>query len=91
MKLRSVMILAGLVLGSGLAMRQATASSPEEFPQANCVMTVPSSWGEFKGATREFGMVFEDRAGNLRFIGDVGCQISGTQPTPIVSLEVRRR
>ncbi len=33
----------------------------------NCIVKVPASWGEFKGASAEYGMAFEDSAGTLRF------------------------
>ena len=34
---------------------------------SNCIVTVPSGWGEFKGGS-EFGLAFEDQTGTLRFM-----------------------
>lgn len=56
----------------------------------NCVITVPSDWGEFKAASSA-GLVFEDSAGTLRIIGNTPCQVSSTASLPLLNLEVRRK
>jgi hypothetical protein len=90
MNLRKLALIPVLAIGSAAGLRETTPTPQPDSVQPNCVLTVPSGWGEFKGGSR-FGLAFEDSAGTLRFINDVGCQITGTQPVPVVSVEVRRR
>jgi hypothetical protein len=90
MNLRNLALIVVLTIGSAAGLREATPTPQRDSVQPNCVLTVPPGWGEFKGGSR-FGLAFEDSAGTLRFINDVGCQIAGTQPVPVVSLEVRRK
>jgi hypothetical protein len=74
-----------------IAPQQPTATAQNQSAPYTCVVTVPSGWGDFKGAVSEYGLVFQDSAGTLRFIQNPACQVAGTQPLPIVSLEVRRK
>jgi hypothetical protein len=50
-----------------------------------CVASVPRSWGQFRGASTQSGLAFEDSAGTLRFLTNMPCD-----GTPVVALEVRR-
>lgn len=67
-----------------------TATTQNDTVQPNCIITVPSGWGNFKAASA-LGLVFEDSAGTLRVVGSTPCQISGTVSPPVVTLEVRRK
>jgi hypothetical protein len=46
---------------------------------------VPISWGEYVGAAKDYGVVFKDNSGTLRFVNSVPCEA-----IPPVSLEIRR-
>lgn len=56
-----------------------------------CTLTIPRSWGEFKGASA-YGMVFQDPNGTLRFLLHPACGNLRTYteygPT---DLEIQRR
>ena len=80
-------LIAGLFL---MVPQYPTAATQNDFVQPNCIVTIPSRWGEFKSASAA-GLVFEDSAGTLRVVGNTPCQISGTANAPIVALEVRRK
>lgn len=58
---------------------------------ANCIVSVPKAWGEFRGSS-EFGLAFEDQNGTLRFLLHPPC---GSMDTPTesngVDLKVIRR
>jgi len=83
--------LAVLILGEA-ALHQPTATAQKEAPTPpNCVLTIPSGWGEYKGASRDFGLAFEDRNGTLRFIHDLSCEQTGFYRLPPAYLEVRRK
>ena len=84
--------IAALVLGGAMfAPRQQMANAQKDPLQPACVLAVPSGWGEFKGASRDFGLAFQDSAGTLRFIRDLACESSGVQRLPPAFLEVRRK
>ena len=83
--------IAVLVLGGAMAPQQPMANAQKESAQPTCVITVPSGWGEYKGASKDFGLAFEDNAGTLRFTRDVACEIPGFQHLPPAFLEVRRK
>ena len=74
-----------------MAPQQQVASAQKESVQPTCILTVPSGWGEFKGASKEFGLAFQDNDGTLRFIRDLACEIPGLQRLPPAFLEVRRK
>jgi hypothetical protein len=82
--------IAVLALGA-MAPQQQMATAQKESIQPTCVLTVPSNWGEFQGASKEFGLAFQDSEGTLRFIRDLGCEIPGFQRLPPAFLEVRRK
>ena len=82
--------IAVLVLGA-LTWQRPTATAQKESIQPTCVLTVPSGWGEFEGASHDFGLAFQDSEGTLRFVRDLGCEISGFQKLPPAFLEVRRK
>lgn len=52
---------------------------------AQCVSTVPRSWGEYRGGSNQAGLAFEASDGTLRFVTNLPC---GT--VPMIALEVRR-
>jgi len=83
--------IAVLALGGAMAPQQPMANAQKESVQPTCVITVPSGWGEYKGASKDFGLAFEDSAGTLRFTRDVNCEIPGFQRLPPAFLEVRRK
>jgi hypothetical protein len=47
--------------------------------------------GRIQGASRDFGLAFQDNNGTLRFIRDLSCEATGFQPRPPAYLEVRRK
>jgi hypothetical protein len=83
-------VIAVLALGA-MAPQQQMATAQKESAQPTCILTVPSGWGEFKGASKEFGLAFQDSGGTLRFIRDLACEIPGLQRLPPAFLEVRRK
>lgn len=83
--------IAVLALGAAMAPQQPMADAQKESVQPTCIITVPLSWGEFKGASNDLGLAFQDSAGTLRFIRDSGCEMPGFQRFPPVFLEVRRK
>jgi hypothetical protein len=82
--------IAVLALGA-LAPQQQMATAQKESVAPTCILTVPNGWGEFKGASKEFGLAFQDSDGTLRFIRDLACEIPGFQRLPPTFLEVRRK
>jgi len=74
--------IAVLALGGAMAPQQPMTNAQKESVQPACIMTVPSSWGEFKGASGDFGLAFQDSAGTLRFIHDSACEVPGFQRFP---------
>lgn len=65
--------------------RNAKAAPQTGFGQAACRSYVPEEWGEYKGSSEHYGVVFQDSAGTLRFITNVPCET-----TPQIALEIRR-
>lgn len=53
--------------------------------QPACRSYVPQEWGEYKGSSEHFGVVFQDNSGTLRFLTNVPCEA-----TPQIALEIRR-
>jgi len=83
--------IAIFALGGAMAPQQPMATAQKDALQPTCVLTVPSHWGEFKGASHEFGLAFQDKDGTLRFIRDLACETPGFQRLPPTFLEVRRK
>ncbi len=52
---------------------------------AQCVSTVPRSWGEYRGGSNQAGLAFEASDGTLRFLTNLPCGA-----VPVIALEVRR-
>lgn len=52
---------------------------------AQCVSTVPRSWGEYRGGSNQAGLAFEASDGTLRFVTNLPCG-----SVPVIALEVRR-
>jgi hypothetical protein len=65
--------------------RRTKAAPQIVYGQAACKSYVPLSWGEYKGSSEHYGVVFEDSSGTLRFVTNVPCET-----TPQVALEIRR-
>ena len=59
--------IAALALGGVMAPQQPMSNTQKDSLQPTCALTVPSSWGEYKGASRDFGLAFQDSGGTLRF------------------------
>jgi hypothetical protein len=81
-------MLFGFVVAGLISLKIYAASPRQPTPQVwtpGCVATVPKSWGQFRGASTQSGLAFEDSAGTLRFLTNIPCD-----GTPVVALEVRR-
>jgi hypothetical protein len=78
-------LIAVLVASNWFYARRAKASPQITYGQPGCRSYVPSSWGEYVGSSKDYGVVFKDNAGTLRFITNVACET-----TPQVALEIRR-
>lgn len=60
---------------------------------ANCITAVPKSWGDYRGGS-EYGLVFEDDKGVLRFVQHPACgsvDSRGVPPAAPLDLEIQRR
>jgi hypothetical protein len=65
--------------------RKVKAAPQLVFGQPACSSFVPPEWGEYKGSSEHYGVVFQDNSGTLRFITNVPCEA-----TPQIALEIRR-
>ena len=54
---------------------------------AKCRTSVPAEWGEYAGSS-QYGIVFKDNEGTLRFFRGVPC---GHEGTPVVDVDIRRK
>jgi hypothetical protein len=54
---------------------------------AKCKGLVPADWGEYAGSG-QYGIVFKDNEGTLRFFKGVAC---GHEGIPNIDLEIRRK
>jgi hypothetical protein len=54
---------------------------------AKCKTYVPAEWGEYVGSS-QYGIVFKDNEGTLRFFRGVPC---GHEGTPVIDVEIRRK
>jgi len=84
------MTVAILALGA-MAPHAPTVAAQKDPLQPACVLSVPASWGEYKGASRDFGLAFQDNSGTLRFTRDLACEAPNVQRWAPAYLEVRRR
>jgi hypothetical protein len=80
-------VIAALLVSNWFYARKAKASGSSQisYGQPACRSYVPISWGEYMGAAKDYGVVFRDNSGTLRFINSVPCEA-----IPPVSLEIRR-
>jgi hypothetical protein len=88
-------LIAGMLLGAAVQryvpLRPVHAEDQLNSGSA-CTSEVPKSWGEYKGAS-EYGLVFEDQNGTLRFLLHPPCgsmNSSNALPTPAVDLRLER-
>ena len=89
----AVASLLGMALGQ-IHDSQSTVHAQESFSgMINCITVVPKSWGEFKGGSA-YGLAFQDKDGNVRFILHPSCGSlnSPLEPPPAaIDLEIERR
>jgi hypothetical protein len=73
---------------------QSTVHAQDRFTGiVNCVTVVPKSWGEFKGGSA-YGLAFQDKDGNVRFVLRPTCgSVNSPAEPPVapIDLEVERR
>jgi hypothetical protein len=67
------------------ARRTKASQQPAAFGQPACKSYVPQEWGDYKGSSEHYGVVFEANDGTLRFITNVACESA-----PQIALEIRR-
>jgi len=79
----AVMVLFGL--SNQFLVRKAAAKPQIVYGQPACTTYVPPSWGEYKGSSEHYGIVFQDSSGTLRFVTNVPCQT-----VPQIALQVVR-
>lgn len=88
-----IVLLAGITGGflgrsyhSGLSVH-----AQERGETATCMVGIPKSWGEFRGASA-YGLAFQDEKGTLRFLLHPSCgNLNSPTDNPYVDLEVVRR
>lgn len=88
---KRVAILAVIVLASVVGGYQLKAHAQQQYPPA-CSVVIPAEWGKFKGMSTGTGMVFEDKDGTLRIIGNIPCSIDrGQIGVPRVDVLIKRK
>jgi hypothetical protein len=86
----------GAVIASGFhGFEQATmVHAQDQFTTfAGCISSVPTSWGDFMGAS-SYGLAFQDDKGTVRFVQHPVCGNAvneNSAPVPSLGLEVVRR
>lgn len=83
-----ILVVAVLLLTAlnWLYARKARAAAPQTvFGQPACRSFVPPEWGDYKGSSEHYGVVFQANDGTLRFVTNVPCEA-----TPQIALEIRR-
>ena len=78
-------LIAALLVWNWFGVGRAKANPQIAYGQSACRSYAPTSWGEYLGSSKDYGVVFKDNAGTLRFITNVACET-----TPQVALEIRR-
>jgi len=80
-------VIVALMASNWIYARRATANARPQiaYGQPACKSYAPISWGEYVGSSKDYGVVFRDNAGTLRFITNVACET-----TPQIALEIRR-
>ena len=88
--------IAGAMIASGFhgVERTAVVHAQDQFTTfAGCVSSVPTSWGDFMGAS-SYGLAFQDDQGTVRFVQHPVCGNAGpgtSAPIPSLGLEVVRK
>jgi hypothetical protein len=88
--------ITGAVIASGFhgVERTAVVHAQDQFTTfAGCVSSVPTSWGDFMGAS-SYGLAFQDDQGTVRFVQHPVCGnavSANSAPVPSLGLEVVRR
>ena len=80
-----LVLIVALLVSHCFDSRRAKANPQIAFGQPACERYAPSSWGEYAGSSKDYGVVFKDNTGTLRFITNVACETR-----PQVALEIRR-
>jgi len=91
-KLGSVLLLGviGGVIGRSYS-RGSSVHAEERSETATCMVGVPKSWGEFRGASA-YGLAFQDENGTLRFLLHPSCgNFNSPTDNPYIDLEILRR
>ena len=71
--------------------RSSSVHAEERGETATCMVGVPKSWGEFRGASA-YGLAFQDENGTLRFLLHPSCgNFNSPTDNPYVDLEILRR
>jgi hypothetical protein len=68
--------------------RPAATIAQAQTATARCNVKIPAEWGAFKGASDQFGLVFEDSSGTIRTVTQMPC---GLDNAPNLALEARRK
>jgi hypothetical protein len=90
MKSRIAIFVFLLVMAGSVGIYEFKASAQTVIPTA-CIVNVPPDWGEFKAISRNY-ILFEDKAGTLRMIDQMPCNIDrNISGVPNVAVEVRRK
>jgi hypothetical protein len=76
-----------LLLLAGLS-QPITTVAHAQTATARCNVKIPTEWGTFKGASDQFGLVFEDSSGTIRAVTQMPC---GLDNAPNLALEVKRK
>jgi len=74
-----------LTLGNWFYARNAKAAPQLVFGQPACRSFVPTEWGDYKGSSEHYGLVFQANDGTLRFLTNIPCET-----TPQIALEIHR-
>jgi hypothetical protein len=86
-------VFLGMTIGRTRA-PQSTVHAQDRFTgTTNCITVVPKSWGDFKGGS-DYGLAFQDKDGNVRFVLHPSCGSvnSPMEPAPAtIDLEIERR
>jgi hypothetical protein len=96
LRIFGVTMLAGLVgaVAGRMTVPKTTVHAQESYSGlTSCVTVVPKYWGEFKGGS-EYGLVFEDENGVLRFVQHPSCGSTDSRsgpPASLMDLEVQRK
>jgi len=89
----SAAVLVGIALGREHSPRSTVHAQDTFSGVTNCITVVPKSWGDFKGGSA-YGLAFQDKDGNVRFVFRPSCgsMNSPMEPPPApIDLEIERR